>query len=251
VLHPKDAWHGFKDIEDGYCMLDPIKVSVVAPGVNLDGSLATSGIPAMLVTAFLSRRGIQVEKTTDFTILVLFSLGITRGKFGTLVNALLRFKEAYDTNAPVAEVLFEHVADCPAAYDGVGLKDLSVAMFEQMRETDILRLQAAAFSSLPVPAMTPADAYSMFVHNEIEEVPLDELAGRVIATAVVPYPPGIPMLMPGEYAGESTGPYIGYLRGLQAWGSRFPGFGRDTHGVEIRDGVYLVQCLKQGAGIAK
>jgi arginine/lysine/ornithine decarboxylase len=251
VLHPKDAWHGFKDIEDGYCMLDPIKVSVVAPGVNLDGSLATSGIPAMLVTAFLSRRGIQVEKTTDFTILVLFSLGITRGKFGTLVNALLRFKEAYDTNAPVAEVLFEHVADCPAAYDGVGLKDLSDAMFEQMRETDILRLQAAAFSSLPVPAMTPADAYSMFVHNEIEEVPLDELAGRVIATAVVPYPPGIPMLMPGEYAGESTGPYIGYLRGLQAWGSRFPGFGRDTHGVEIRDGVYLVQCLKQGAGIAK
>ena len=244
VLHPKDAWHGFKDIEDGYCMLDPIKVSIVSPGVALDGSFEGSGIPAMLVTAFLSRRGIQVEKTTDFTILVLFSLGVTRGKFGTLVNALLRFKEAYDANTPAAEVLFEHAAETPAAYAGVGLKDLADAMFAQMKATDILRLQAAAFSSLPVPVMTPADAYSRLVHNEIEEVAIDQLAGRVLATAVVPYPPGIPMLMPGENAGDAAGPFIGYLRGLQAWGQRFPGFGHDTHGVEDRDGVYYVQCLK-------
>ena len=244
VLHPQDAWHGFQDIEDHYCMLDPIKVSVVAPGVALDGSFEASGIPAMLVTAFLSRRGIQVEKTTDFTILVLFSLGITRGKFGTLVNALLRFKEAYDANSPVAELLFERAADAPAAYAGMGLKDLADAMFEQMRATNILRLQAAAFSSLPDPVLTPADAYARLVHNEIEEVPLDQLAGRVVATAVVPYPPGIPMLMPGENAGTQAGPFIGYLRGLQDWGARFPGFGRDTHGVEVRDGVYYVQCLK-------
>jgi hypothetical protein len=30
VLHPGEAWHGFKQLEDGYCMLDPIKVSVVS-----------------------------------------------------------------------------------------------------------------------------------------------------------------------------------------------------------------------------
>jgi arginine/lysine/ornithine decarboxylase len=52
------------------------------------------------------------------------------------------------------------------------------------------------------------------------------------------------MLMPGENAGDVAGPFIGYLRGLQAWGKRFPGFGHDTHGVEDRDGVYYVQCLK-------
>ena len=34
VLHPNDAWHGFKDLEDNYCMLDPIKVSVVTPGLG-------------------------------------------------------------------------------------------------------------------------------------------------------------------------------------------------------------------------
>ena len=25
VLHPGDTWHGFGDIEDDYCMLDPIR----------------------------------------------------------------------------------------------------------------------------------------------------------------------------------------------------------------------------------
>lgn len=244
VLHPEAAWHGFKDIEANYCMLDPIKVSILSPGVAVDGSFEQRGIPAKLVTAFLSQRGIQVEKTTDFTILVLFSLGVTRGKFGTLVNALLRFKDAYDNNVPVAEVLFERVADAPAQYEGMGLKDLADAMFEQMKRSDILRAQAEAFSTLPEPVLTPADAYSKLVHAEVEEVDLDALAGRVLATAVVPYPPGIPMLMPGEKAGAADGPFIAYLRGLQDWGRRFPGFGHDTHGVEDRDGRYYVQCLK-------
>ena len=40
VLHPGDKWHGFQNLEDDYCMLDPIKVSVVTPGVNTDGSEA-------------------------------------------------------------------------------------------------------------------------------------------------------------------------------------------------------------------
>src|SRR4051812_13853746 len=32
VLHPGESWHGFGDLEDGYCMLDPIKVSIVPLG---------------------------------------------------------------------------------------------------------------------------------------------------------------------------------------------------------------------------
>jgi arginine/lysine/ornithine decarboxylase len=58
------------------------------------------------------------------------------------------------------------------------------------------------------------------------------------------------MLMPGEATGAADGPYLGYLRALASWDGRFPGFGHDTHGVENRDGVYHVQCLKKGAGKA-
>ncbi|MFP1452892.1 hypothetical protein ACLB1N_21485 [Escherichia coli] len=32
VMHPGESWHGFKDIPDNWSMLDPIKVSILAPG---------------------------------------------------------------------------------------------------------------------------------------------------------------------------------------------------------------------------
>jgi arginine/lysine/ornithine decarboxylase len=247
VLHPGETWHGFGDLEDGYCMLDPIKVSIVTPGVADQGGLEKSGIPANLVTAYLHYRGVEVEKTTDFTILVLFSIGVTKGKWGTLLNALLDFKRDYDCNAPLAEVLPHLVTNHSIVYGGLGLHDLADQMFAQLRESRQTHWLAEAFSTLPTPVMTPNAAFQHLVRDEIEHVPLDQLADRVLATSVVPYPPGIPMLMPGESTGANDGPYLGYLRALAAWDKRFPGFGHDTHGVENRDGVYYVQCLRKGA----
>src|SRR5271157_828574 len=244
ILHPGDRWHGFKDLEDSYCMLDPIKVSVVTPGLSDDGAFEKMGIPATLVTAYLDQRAIQVEKTTDFTILFLFSLGVTKGKYGTLINALLHFKEDYDANAPLNEVLIAAAAGAPARYAGMGLRDLANEMFAQMKETNQLKVQDAAFSTLPVPVLTPADTYSKLVHNEVEHVAVDKMANRIVATGVVPYPPGIPMLMPGENVGGNDSPYLGYLRALQAWDRRFPSFGHETHGVENKDGTYHIYCLK-------
>jgi arginine/lysine/ornithine decarboxylase len=244
VLRPGDRWHGFGDIEDGYCMLDPIKVSIVTPGVEDAGGLATSGIPATLVTAYLHRRGIEVEKTTDFTLLFLFSIGVTKGKWGTLLNALLEFKRDHDRNAPLAEVLPDLGHEHRDVYGGLGLRDLATRMFETLRETQQTRWLAEAFSTLPAPVMTPAAAYQQLVRDQIEHLSLDRLADRVLATSVVPYPPGIPMLMPGEATGAADGPYLSYLRALAQWDARFPRFGHDTHGVENRDGTCYVQCLK-------
>ncbi len=243
VLHPNETWHGFGDLEDGYCMLDPIKVSILTPGVAERGGLDDWGIPATLVTAYLHRRGVEVEKTTDFTILVLFSIGITKGKWGTLLNALLDFKRDYDRNTPLEEVLPHLVKDHPGTFAGLGLRDLAEQMFAQLKETQWTKWLAEAFSTLPKPVMTPRAAYQHLVRDEIEHVALENLADRVLATSVVPYPPGIPMLMPGESTGAADGPYLAYLRALWAWDRRFPGFGHDTHGVENREGTYYLQCL--------
>jgi arginine/lysine/ornithine decarboxylase len=247
VLHPGDVWHGFGDLEDGYCMLDPIKVSVVTPGVAEKGGLDKVGIPATLVTAYLHRRGVEVEKTTDFTILFLFSIGITKGKWGTLLNALLDFKHDYDRNAPLEEVLPYLITRYPDTYRGLGLRDLADQMFAQLKDSRQTHWLAEAFSTLPTPVMTPNAAYQRLVRDQIEHVPFDSLANRVLATSVVPYPPGIPMLMPGEATGPMDGPYLSYLRALSSWDRRFPGFGHDTHGVENRDGTYYVQCLRTDA----
>jgi arginine/lysine/ornithine decarboxylase len=244
VLHPGDLWHGFGDLEDGYCMLDPIKVSVVTPGVALNGELDDRGIPATLVTAYLHTLGIEVEKTTDFTILFLFSIGITKGKWGTLLNALLDFKRDYDANTTLVEVLPHVAAENSGTYQGMGLRDLADQMFSQLKSSRQTHWLAEAFSTLPRPVMSPRDAYQRLIKSQVEHVPLDELADRVLATSIVPYPPGIPMLMPGEAAGLNDGPYLSYLRALASWDQRFPGFGHDTHGVVARNGTYWVQCLR-------
>jgi arginine/lysine/ornithine decarboxylase len=225
-------------------MLDPIKVSVVSPGVKTDGSFEDWGIPATLVTAYLDHRGIVVEKTTDFTILFLFSIGVTKAKSGSLINALLNFKHDFDLNAPLADVLPDLLSNHSDRYHGIGLKDLAEEMFAQMKSSKLLQLQAQAFSGLPSPELTPNETYQRLVHNQVEQVTVDEMNNRVVATGVVPYPPGIPMLMPGENAGPINGPYLGYLRALQAWDRRFPGFGHETHGVENKDGTYHIYCLK-------
>jgi len=139
----------------------------------------------------------------------------------------------------------------PARYGAMGLKGLADEMFDQLKVANQTRWLAEAFSTLPTAHMTPAAAYRELVLDNIEHVELADMADRVLATSVVPYPPGIPMLMPGESAGAANGPYLSYLRALQAWDARFPGFGHDTHGVEAKDGQYFMQCLKQAASAQK
>jgi len=240
VLHPGQAWHGFDGLEDGYCMLDPIKVSVLTPGVSDDGSLADRGIPASLVTAYLDQQGIEVEKTTDFTILFLFSIGVTKGKWGTLINALLDFKRDYDANTPLERSL----PNLAAAYGGKGLRDLGDSMFAAMRSLRTTGLMAEGFSILPKPDLSPVQAYEALVRGDVEPVALEAIAERTVATGVVPYPPGIPLLMPGENMGAADGSVLGYLRALEAYDRRCPGFAHDIHGVEVEEGRYRILCIK-------
>lgn len=246
VLRPNETWHGFGAIEDGYAMLDPIKVSVLTPGVATRGGLERIGLPAALLTAYLGQQGVVAEKTTDFSVLFLFSIGITKGKWGTLINALLDCKRDLDANAPLERVLPGLVAANPARYREMGFGDLAREMFGAMKELRTTEYLAAGFSTLPVPELSPVEAYERLVLNEVERVPVEQMSGRVVATGVVPYPPGIPLLMPGENAGPAKGPILGYLDSLLRFDARFPGFAHDTHGMEVEDGVGRVYCARRG-----
>jgi len=248
VLHTKDKWHGFKNLEEGYCMLDPIKVSVVTPGIGMDGSLMEDGetrIPAMLVTSYLDNRGIVVEKTTDFTILFLFSMGITKGKWGTLVNALLRFRDDYNKNTPLKEVLPDKVLLDPDHYEKMGLKDLAEEMFKKVKDLNLMGLQEEIYAKIPRQDKTPNQAYQRLVHGRAELLALNDkkIAHRTVATGIIPYPPGIPMLLSGENIGPADGPHIKYLCALQKWDKEFKGFCHDIHGVENKEGKYHIYCL--------
>lgn len=245
ILHPGDSWHGFVGLPDGWCMLDPIKFGIVCPGMKNDGQLESAGIPADIVTAYLGRHGIVPSRTTDHMVLFLFSMGVTKGKWGTLLNTLLDFKADYDRNAPLAEVLPALTKAAPDRYAGMGLKDLGDEMWAHLRKSRQGAMQAAAYGTLPKPEMTPRRAFQMLMANEAEKVPLAKMANRIAAVGVIPYPPGIPIVMPGENVGKSDGPWLTYLRTLQEYGHRFPGFAKEVEGTEEREDGYHIYCVKE------
>src|SRR5690348_15003501 len=123
TLKPGDKWHGFEGLAANHCLVDPIKVTILSPGLSADGTMQAQGIPAAIVVRFLSGRRIEIEKTGLYSFLVLFSMGVTKGKWSTLVTELLNFKELYDRNALVADAI-PSLAAHGDFYAKMGLKDL-------------------------------------------------------------------------------------------------------------------------------
>jgi arginine decarboxylase len=66
-----------------------------------------------------------------------------------------------------------------------------------------------------------------------------------VAVGLQPYPPGIPILVPGEDAGRSDGPFLSYLRMLTEWDAAFPGFEHEVEGAtrEHPGGEYAAYCV--------
>ncbi|MBW8798372.1 MAG: arginine decarboxylase [Streptomyces sp.] len=245
LLEPGADWHGFPGLTEGHTMLDPIKVTLTCPGISATGEMTEEGIPARVLTAYLGTRKIVVEKTDSYTTLILFSMGITKGKWGTLLDALTDFKALYDADAPLERVLPEAVAAHPRRYAGLTLRALCQDMHEQLRSARLVELLDTAFQQLPQPVAPPQHCYQRLVRGGTERIRISEAAGRVAAAMVTVTPPGIPVLMPGESTGAPDGPLLRYLTALESFDRRFPGFRSETHGVTIDEdtGDYLIECL--------
>jgi arginine decarboxylase len=249
VLKPGDKWHGFKDLAENHALVDPIKVTILCPGLSPDGTMAAHGIPATVVVKFLSSRRIEIEKTGLYSILVLFSMGITKGKWSTLVTELLNFKDLYDTNAPLKRALPALAEAHPDEYGKMGLKDLCEQIHKVYREDKVPKAQQDMYTALPEMAMRPADAYDKFVRGQVESVPIDDVMGRVLAVMLVPYPPGIPVIMPGERLTAASKSIQDYLLYGREFDTKFPGFETDIHGLRFEPAAggrrYLVDCITE------
>ena len=238
-------WHGFGEVAPGFNMLDPIKATLVTPGLDLDGKFDEGGIPASIVTKYLTEHGVVVEKTGLYSFFVMFTIGITKGRWNSLVTELQQFKMDYDTNQPMWRVMPEFVQKYPQ-YERVGLKDLSQQIHEAYRRNDVARVTTDMYLSPMEPAMKPSDAFECLAQRRVERVPIDELEGRVTTMLVTPYPPGIPLLIPGEIFNRTI---VEYLKFVREFNERFPGFSTDVHGLVVeptRHGAqYFVDCVRR------
>jgi len=238
-------WHGFGDLADGFNMLDPIKATIVTPGLNLDGKFDKAGIPASIVTKFLAEHGVIVEKTGLYSFFIMFTIGITKGRWNSLLTALQQFKDDYDRNQPMWRILPEFCQKY-ARYERMGLRDLCHHIHSLYSKFDIAKLTTEMYLSDLKPAMKPSDAYSQIAHRNTERVPIDELEGRITTSLVTPYPPGIPLLIPGEVFNKKI---IDYLKFAREFNLQCPGFETDIHGlVEVKDDQgkthYFADCVK-------
>jgi arginine decarboxylase len=225
-------------------MLDPIKATIITPGLNVDGEFSDEfGIPASIVTKYLAEHGVIVEKTGLYSFFIMFTIGITKGRWNTLVAALQQFKDDYDKNQPLWKVLPEFIQKQPS-YERIGLRDLCTQIHEIYKKHDIARLTTEMYLSDMVPAMKPTDAFSKMAHKEIERVAIDDLEGRITAVLLTPYPPGIPLLIPGERFNKII---VDYLKFARDFNEKFPGFETDNHGLVKQkiDGKahYFVDCV--------
>lgn len=240
-------WHGFGNLAEGFNMLDPIKSTVVTPGLDLNGKFAKTGIPAAIVTKFLAEHGVIVEKTGLYSFFILFTIGITKGRWNTLLSALQQFKDDYAKNQPMWRILPEFCQQFPR-YERMGLADLCQYVHELYAKYDIARLSTEIYLSDLKPAMKPSDAFAHIAHRKTERVEIDLLEGRITTALITPYPPGIPLLIPGEVFNRKI---VDYLKFARAFNEECPGFETDIHGlvreVDEKTGKvsYYADCVKE------
>jgi arginine/lysine/ornithine decarboxylase len=161
--------------------LDPTKVTVRVTDLGYTGYEASD---------LLRRRyNIQVELADLFNIVALFTIGTTEDAADRFVNA---FEEMARDDRPLD------------MYAPSGI-------LEQRLKRETYQLP-----TIPPMRMLPRDAFLA----DTEFVQFRESAGRICAETISPYPPGIPVISPGE---EITEDLIAYLRLEMKAGVRIQG----------------------------
>ncbi|MEZ5450630.1 MAG: hypothetical protein R3E89_17220 [Thiolinea sp.] len=68
VLKANERWHDFGDLADNFNMLDPIKATIITPGLDVDGAFSDEiGIPAAIVTRYLAEHGALLSRSAACT----------------------------------------------------------------------------------------------------------------------------------------------------------------------------------------
>lgn len=244
-LKPEDKWHGFRNIDQEHMYLDPIKVTLLTPGLNGDGTMAERGIPASIVSKYLDDRGVIVEKTGPYNLLFLFSFGIDNTKAMGLLRELCNFRRDYDRNLEIKEAIPSLYKKDPSFYDGMRLQELAQGIHKLIVEHDLPNMMFHAFETLPKMVMTPFDAFQRELNGEVEEVRIQDMQDKVNANMILPYPPGVPLVMPGEMLTADNRAVLDFMLMLCEIGEHFPGFETDIHGAYRQpDGSYTVKVLK-------
>ena len=228
AISPKDTWHGFSHIAENLYLTDPCKVL-----------LTTGPLPAPLLSHWLENRRVTVEKSDFHTLLFLIEPSDRQEKCERLLSLFEECETAYEANAPMS-VFAPHLT----CRKGEGLKDFSLRYQDFLRWEEAARLTQALFDEdhFPKAMLTGRNAHQAFLRGERERVPLPKAKGRVSLEMILPYPPGITVLEPGEVWTDEA---LSYFLFLQKYKSAFPDFSPEILGVHGNGNNAYVWVLKE------
>lgn len=228
AISPKDSWHGFSHIAENLYLTDPCKVL-----------LTTGPLPAPLLSHWLERRHVTVEKSDFHTLLFLIEPSDRQEKCERLLSLFEECETAYEANAPMSS--FAPDVTC---LPGEGLKDYSLRCMDFLEKEQASRLSQTLFAEdhFPKAALTGRSAHQTFLKGARERVPLPKAKGRVSLEMILPYPPGITVLEPGEVWTDEV---VSYFLFLQKYKSAFPDFSPEILGVHGNGNDAYVWVLKE------
>jgi len=146
TFQPKSRWHGYAGYSDGYAMVDPNKLTLLTPGINrLTGEYLDFGVPATVVANYLREQRVIPEKCDLNSILFLMTPAEDESKLNTLIAKLVKFKDLWDRDVPLDQVLPTLCANNRERYAGYSLRQVCNEMHEFYRTANIKELQRLCF----------------------------------------------------------------------------------------------------------
>jgi ornithine decarboxylase len=229
-----EKWHSFEGYGDDQYFVDPNKLMLTTPGIDLrSGEYEDFGIPAAILAGYLRDHMVIPEKNDFNAILFLMTPAESPEKMEALVDHLARFEKLIEEDAPVSDVLPGLYAEHADRYKGYNIRDLCLEMHNFYRKNKANELQKKIFREefFPKVHMSPYEANHELVRNNCKLARVRDILGEVALEGALPYPPGIFCVAPGEIWSEEA---MRYLLILEEGINRFPGFSPEIHGIFIR-----------------
>jgi arginine decarboxylase len=223
--HMERAWEGDEFV------LDPTRLTLDVGRTGMDGDTFKNYL--------MDRYDIQINKTSRNTVLFMIHIGTTRGTVAYLIDVLTKIAMELDDT-------LEHSDETDRAIFAARVRSLT----KELPPLPNFSHFHAAFRPLRPQGTAEADLRAAFfmAYDEslLECVKLDEAvravaSGRelVSATFVIPYPPGFPVLVPGQVVSAEI---LGFLKALDV---------KEIHGYRADHGLLVFKESALAARMAE
>lgn len=233
AFEPGGKWHSFQGYAKGQYFIDPMKLQLMTPGINMEnGEYEDFGIPAVILADYLRDNQVIPEKCDLNDILFLMTPAETETKLNDLITKLLQFERYIDQDAPMERVLPTVYRKYEKRYERYTIRQLCQELhdFYKAKKINVLQKKMFLKAYFPEYVTSPQNANWALVRGQGELVPLEEAEGWVALQAAVPYPPGVTCVQPGERWSRIA---LDYFLDFVETAHILPGFAPELQGVYL------------------